>query len=103
MVTVCWKGDVPFLNTVLLGFIFHVPTKESAALSVAANPRTTSTSFVYRMKYLLKVVTSVSPESPQLLEENQRTFPLGVDRRGSTAVPVCRGVRSEEHTSELQS
>jgi len=28
-------------------------------------------SFVYRMKYLLKVLMSVSPELPQFLEENQ--------------------------------
>src|SRR6266700_3079927 len=63
MVTVCSLGAVPALYFVLSGFIFHVPTKGSAANSVAANPRSTNRDFVYRMKCLLKVVKSLSPEA----------------------------------------
>lgn len=44
---------MPTLYLALLGFIFYVPTKGSAAHSAAANPRTNSTILVYRMKYLL--------------------------------------------------
>src|SRR4051812_14614631 len=49
IMTVCSFGGAPLLNLVFPGFIFHVPTNGSAAISRAANPVSMSRSLMLRM------------------------------------------------------